>query len=130
MGEFTVPVPVEIAWLADAVGEELTLTFIEAMAGRKITVPGRYIDGSNLAQAWGAPLARCLAEHRGGEQYIVPMLKAWRVRKLALQGYSNNDISSRVGVGRAYVFQVLRGVQNEVKRARAAAVDDRQLSLF
>ncbi|MXV35820.1 MULTISPECIES: hypothetical protein [unclassified Saccharibacter] len=124
-----VPVPVEIRFLADVVGEAVTFAFVEAHAGQKLWVPRVRVDTSNLARSWGVDVARCLSEHFGGEKYQVPMLKAWRVRRLALMGYSYNDIVVRVGVSHATLHNFLFTLQDAVRAARIVP-DERQLSLF
>lgn len=131
MGQMTpkVPVPVEIRFLADVVGEATSFAFIEAHAGQKIWVPRVRVDNSHLARSWGVDAARCLAERFGGDQYQVPMLKVWRVRRLALMGYSHNDIVVRVGVSRAMIHSVLYSLQDAVRAARMVP-DERQLNLF
>ncbi|QHI96025.1 hypothetical protein GT348_07075 [Aristophania vespae] len=129
MGEFTIIVPSEISWLSDVVGEESCFMFIEAMAGQKIWVPRLRVEQSSLARSWGISLARCLSERYGGEQWQVPMLKAWRVRKLALKGLSNNEIIARVGVGRSYIKNVLHNIRADIRPARAVC-DERQKLLL
>ncbi|MXV43928.1 hypothetical protein GS501_02525 [Saccharibacter sp. 17.LH.SD] len=76
MADFSVPVPVEVSWIADVVGEEQTFSFVEACAGQKIWVPAVRVEKSNLAKTWGVPLAQCLSDRYGGDHYGVPMLKA------------------------------------------------------
>lgn len=130
IGDTTVvPVPVEVSWIADAVGESLTFSFVEACAGQKLWVPAIRVETSNLARTWGAELAQCLSDRYGGEHYAVPMLKSWRIRKLALQGLSHNEIVVRVGVSRPQIHSVLYGIRAAVA-ARRQIVDERQLPLF
>lgn len=129
MGKYTLPVPIEVQWIADAVGEDATFTFIEAYGGQSIWVPGLRIEQSNLARAWGLPLAECLSDRWGGTHYSVPMLKAWRVRRLALLGFSYNEICARTGVSRCRINAALRGISGAVRASRIVP-DERQLSLF
>lgn len=125
----TVPVPVEVSWIADAVGEQLTFSFVEACAGQKLWVPAVRVQTSNLARTWGAELAQCLSDRYGGEHYAVPMLKSWRIRKLAMMGLSHNDIVVRVGVSRPQIHSVLYGIRAALS-SRRRIVDERQLPLF
>lgn len=123
------PVPVEVRWISDEVGEPLTFSFIEACAGQKIWVPAVRIENSNLARTWGPELAACLSSRYGGDQYGVPMLRSWRVRKLALAGLSHNEIAVRVGVTRRQIINILYNIRDDIERSRRI-VDDRQLNLF
>lgn len=123
-----VPVPVEVSWIADAVGEPLTFSFVEACAGQKLWVPAIRVERSNLARTWGVELAQCLSNRYGGEHYAVPMLKSWRIRRLAMMGLSHNDIVVRVGVSRPQIHSVLYGIRVALS-SRRQIVDERQLPL-
>lgn len=125
---YTLPVPVEIRWLADVVGEDRAFAFIEAHGGQKVSIPRVRIDTSNLAKTWGVDLAKCLSERFGGEKYQVPLLKIWRIRRLVMMGYSYNEVSLRVGV----CWDMVRGAMAYVPTSarRGYQHDDRQMALF
>lgn len=125
----TTPVPVEVRWIADKVGEELTFSFIEACGGQKLWVPAVRIENSNLARTWGLELATCLSRRWGGSQYSVPLVRQWRVRRLALAGFSHNDIAVRVGLTRRQIVNILYNIRDSVASNRRL-VDERQFSLF
>lgn len=129
IGDTAVPVPAEVSWIADAVGERLTFSFVESCAGQKIWVPALRVDTSNLARTWGVELAQCLSNRYGGDHYAVPMLKSWRIRKLAMMGLSHNDIVVRVGVSRPQIHGVLYGIRDALA-SRRRIVDERQMALF
>lgn len=74
-------------------------------------------------------MAECLSGRYGGEHYGVPMLKSWRIRRLALLGLSHNEIVVRVGVSRPQIHGVLYGIRAEVAASRRIA-DERQMDLF
>nr|WP_298797460.1 hypothetical protein [uncultured Acetobacter sp.] len=119
--------PSSISWLVDAVGEEAALEFIEANAGKRLYIPQNPND-CLLAELYGPELARAVCQYRGGEQYQVPLVKAWRVHVLANRGLNSNEIAVRTGLTWGRVSYLTQNVP--VERRKARVVHPGQADLF
>lgn len=123
--------PAHIAWLVEAVGQDAALAFVEANAGRRISVP-LSARGSKLASLYGEGVASALCAQYGDDRYDVPACKPWRIRVYADMGMTVGDIALRAGVSRPSVYKYLS--QDEAlaarRRARRTAVDTRQMDLL
>lgn len=103
----SLPPPAELAWLTEAIGADATLRLIEEHGGTRVYVPKDINQGS--AARLGIPLsaARALSERFGGEQVLVPIARAWRVRLYRAQGMTLPVIARRLGVHERAVRRIL-----------------------
>ncbi|NHO33310.1 hypothetical protein [Acetobacter fallax] len=119
--------PAHIAWMVDAVGEDSALRFIESAAGQRLTIP-RKAAGSRLAEVYGDDVASVICDRYGGDFYIVPMCKTWRIKLYARMGLTVNEMAARAGISFVAVHQKLASGDGRPERIRPK--DERQTSLF
>lgn len=98
--------PAQIDWIVADVGEDMALSFVESACGRRLWVPRKW-EGSDLAMTYGDDIARCLANHFGGEYIKIPICRAWRIQMYRMMGLCVDDIANRVGADRSWVSKVL-----------------------
>nr|WP_294915381.1 helix-turn-helix domain-containing protein [uncultured Neokomagataea sp.] len=122
--------PPTIAWLVDAVGEHVALSFVESAGGRRLWVPRRW-HGSRLEAVHGEAIAEALSERVGGEHFEVPVCREWRALILYSQGLSLNDIAARAGCSRSTIIRIIGGRTRGITATREQSQQDaRQLALF
>ncbi|NVN45117.1 hypothetical protein HW537_14585 [Asaia siamensis] len=125
----SVPAPANIEFLVQAVGDEAAFTFIEQLAGQVISVPRR-VKGSRLALLYGDEIASALSEARGGDLWLVPVCRDWRIRRYLAMGMTIGEICQRAGVSKRAVYYSLSKPYRGQKAIRPRLSDDRQIDLF
>lgn len=128
----SVPAPANIEFLAQAVGDDAALIFIEQLAGQRIFVP-RVPAGSRLEALYGIEIATALSSRYPQEMWNVPVCRDWRIRKHLELGMTLNQIAARVGVSLDAVGRSLRKPyrgQMAIRSSKVRFADDRQIDLF
>jgi len=125
----SVPAPAQIEFLAQAVGDEVALNFIEQTAGKRIKVPNR-AEGSRIELLYGTDIARAVCLKYSGSYWDVPGCRDWRIRCYLAMGLSVNDIAIRAGISNRSVWRSLKKPYRGQSAIRPRYVDERQATLF
>ncbi|RUT27380.1 hypothetical protein C0V97_01015 [Asaia sp. W19] len=128
----TVPAPANIEFLAQAVGDDAALCFIEQLAGQEIFIPA-VAAGSRLETLYGPEIASALSSRYPKEMWRVPVCRDWRIRRYLAMGLTVNQIAARAGVTSDSVYRSLRKPYRGKMAARPEKPrysDHRQISLF
>lgn len=129
-----------LATIEGLIGHELTLRFVEAYGGQKVTVPsGRTRAPSRLAGVIGRAAATKLGEEFGAEMIDVPRAftsvqasRGHSIDQLILDGFSLNAVAQRCGVtARAVSFRKRRMVEQGllISRREPAPSPDKIVSV-
>lgn len=94
--------------LRELIGDELTLALVKARAGNRLYVPRERHANSLLADIVGVDAAAKIADEYGGESWMVPIAREFRVEAYSRQGMPVPEIARRVGCHADTVFKIRR----------------------
>ena len=97
--------------LRELIGDEATLALIEAHPGQRIYMPRDRHARSDLAKIVGVDAAQKIADEYGGEAFVVPVAREWRVEVYAERGMKAPQIARRVGSHVDTVFKIKRKLE-------------------
>lgn len=110
--------PIEVAWLTKIIGPELMLRMVECWGGTLIYIPHEPTRASPLARVIGLNAAQRLGRERGGDSFVLPLLRWWRVRVENARGLSDRDIARKLVMTEAHVSKMLRAATPGGKRKK------------
>lgn len=97
--------------LRELIGDEATLALVEARAGNRIYAPRERHASSLLAEIVGVDAAAKIADEYGGETFVVPIAREWRIEVYTQRGLPVPEIARRVGSHADTVFKARRKLQ-------------------
>ena len=97
--------------LRELIGDELTLALIEARAGTRLYVARERHAASVLADIVGVDAAAKIADEYGGESWMVPIAREFRIEAYSRRGMPVPVIARRVGCHADWVFKIRRKLQ-------------------
>jgi len=87
-----------VAELVALLGERHFIALAEAFGGRRIYVPTKVNDDSDIAKAIGLNAARLLSGRKSPDYLRVPLARQLRACHYRAAGFSNGDIATKLGM--------------------------------